>query len=158
MPRVGSVVPGVSDVPRAGAFWMEALGYVPRKDMEDDWVVLVPAEGAGVQLALHDRARTSFAWLTTARPAWSRSNRVRRTLGWRRARNPPTPPPRRSPGCTAAPASILIRTERRLSGAGCRPAPRVTPGGRPGAGGARKKRKLVFYDVGHSAPPTNRRA
>lgn len=43
---------GVSDVPRAAAFWMEALGYVPREAMEDDWVVLVPADGAGVQLAL----------------------------------------------------------------------------------------------------------
>ncbi len=31
---------------------MEALGYVPREEMEDDWVVLVlPAEGAGVHLA-----------------------------------------------------------------------------------------------------------
>ncbi|MFK0026362.1 hypothetical protein [Streptomyces sp. NPDC090798] len=69
MLRVGSVALGVSDVTRAAALWMEALGYVPRKDMEDDWVVLVPAEGARVQLALYGRARTSFAWLTTARPA-----------------------------------------------------------------------------------------
>lgn len=43
---------GVSDVPRAAAFWMEALGYVPREEMEDDWVVLVPADGAGAQLSL----------------------------------------------------------------------------------------------------------
>jgi predicted enzyme related to lactoylglutathione lyase len=44
---------GVSDVPRAAAFWMEALGYVPREEMEDDWVLLVPADGRpGVQLAL----------------------------------------------------------------------------------------------------------
>ncbi|MFF2510186.1 hypothetical protein [Streptomyces sp. NPDC058086] len=69
MLRAGSVVLGVSDVPRAAAFWMEALAYVPRKDREDDWVVLVRAEGAGVRLALYDRARTSFAWLTTVRPA-----------------------------------------------------------------------------------------
>ncbi|WP_433425051.1 VOC family protein [Microtetraspora malaysiensis] len=52
MLRFGSVVLGVSDVPRAAAFWMEALGYVPRDEMEDDWVVLVPAEGAGPQLSL----------------------------------------------------------------------------------------------------------
>lgn len=52
MLRVGSVVLGVSDVPRAAAFWMEALGYVPREEMDDDWVVLVPSEGAGVQVAL----------------------------------------------------------------------------------------------------------
>lgn len=40
----------------------------------------------------YDRARTSFAWLTTARPAWSRSHWVRRTRCWRRARNRPTSP------------------------------------------------------------------
>ncbi|MFE2428605.1 VOC family protein [Streptomyces sp. NPDC059373] len=53
MLRIGSVVMGVSDVPRAAAFWMEALGYVPREEMEDDWALLVPADGRpGVQLAL----------------------------------------------------------------------------------------------------------
>ncbi|MFE6774849.1 VOC family protein [Streptomyces sp. NPDC057702] len=52
MLRVGSVVLGVSDVPRAAAFWMAALEYVPREEMEDDWVVLVPARGGGVQLSL----------------------------------------------------------------------------------------------------------
>ncbi|MDX6348368.1 MAG: hypothetical protein QOF84_3158 [Streptomyces sp.] len=53
MLRIGSVVMGVSDVPRAAAFWMEALGYVPREEMETDWVLLVPADGRpGVQLAL----------------------------------------------------------------------------------------------------------
>jgi catechol 2,3-dioxygenase-like lactoylglutathione lyase family enzyme len=52
MLRIGSVVLGVSDVPRAAAFWMRALGYVPRDEMEDDWVVLVPAEGTGTQLSL----------------------------------------------------------------------------------------------------------
>ncbi|WEV29044.1 VOC family protein [Streptomyces sp. 71268] len=57
MLRVGSVVLGVSDVPRAAAFWMKALGYVPREEMKDDWVILVPAAGTGVQLAL-DRSET----------------------------------------------------------------------------------------------------
>ncbi|WP_029391594.1 VOC family protein [Streptomyces xiaopingdaonensis] len=52
MLRVGSVVLGVSDVSRAATFWREALGYVPREEAEDDWVVLVPAEGTGTQLAL----------------------------------------------------------------------------------------------------------
>ncbi|WP_067126330.1 VOC family protein [Microtetraspora malaysiensis] len=52
MLRFGSVVLGVSDVPRAAAFWMEALGYVPRDEMEDDWVVLVPAKEAGPHLSL----------------------------------------------------------------------------------------------------------
>ncbi|WP_156726070.1 VOC family protein [Streptomyces apocyni] len=52
MLSIGSVVLGVSDVPRAAAFWAEALGYVPREEADDGWVVLVPAEGPGVQLAL----------------------------------------------------------------------------------------------------------
>ncbi|MER6916673.1 VOC family protein [Streptomyces sp. NPDC000594] len=56
MLRIGSVVLGVSDVPRAAAFWAEALGYVPREELEDDWVVLVPADGTGVQLSLSTSA------------------------------------------------------------------------------------------------------
>ncbi|MFF7458509.1 VOC family protein [Kitasatospora sp. NPDC008115] len=54
MLRIGSVVLGVADVRRAAAFWGEALGYVPRDGVvEEDWVVLVPADGApGVQVAL----------------------------------------------------------------------------------------------------------
>jgi predicted enzyme related to lactoylglutathione lyase len=52
MLKIGSVVLGASDLPRATAFWMEALGYVPRQEPEDDWVVLVPAQGRGTQLSL----------------------------------------------------------------------------------------------------------
>ncbi|MCC5580860.1 VOC family protein [Microtetraspora sp. AC03309] len=52
MLSIGSVVLGVSDVRRAAAFWMDALGYAPREEIEDAWVVLVPAVGTGVQLAL----------------------------------------------------------------------------------------------------------
>ncbi|MGW1893229.1 VOC family protein [Streptomyces sp. NPDC002004] len=52
MLRIGSLVLGVSDVRRAAAFWTQALGYVPREETEDDWVVLVPAQGAGPQLSL----------------------------------------------------------------------------------------------------------
>lgn len=43
---------GVSDVSRAAAFWTQALGYVPRDEVEDDWAVLVPEHGPGVQLSL----------------------------------------------------------------------------------------------------------
>ncbi|MEV0973035.1 VOC family protein [Microtetraspora glauca] len=52
MLSIGSVVLGVSDVRRAAAFWMDALGYAPREEIEDDWVVLVPTVGTGVQLSL----------------------------------------------------------------------------------------------------------
>ncbi|MGH3659420.1 MAG: VOC family protein [Micromonosporaceae bacterium] len=52
MLRVGTVVIGVSDLRRAADFWMRALDYVPRDEPDDDWVVLVPAEGHGTHLAL----------------------------------------------------------------------------------------------------------
>ncbi|WNO76501.1 VOC family protein [Streptomyces sp. AM8-1-1] len=52
MLRIGSVVMGVSDVRRAATFWTRALDYVPRDEMEDDWVVLIPARGAGPRLSL----------------------------------------------------------------------------------------------------------
>lgn len=52
MLRIGSVVWGVSDVPRAVAFWCAALGYRPRDAPADDWAVLVPEGEHGPQLAI----------------------------------------------------------------------------------------------------------
>lgn len=53
MLSIGTVVLGVDDVGRAVAFWDEALGYVPRDEVEDDWAVLVPRDGGpGLHLAL----------------------------------------------------------------------------------------------------------
>ncbi|MER7750767.1 VOC family protein [Kitasatospora sp. NPDC097643] len=52
MLTIGSLVLGVSDMPRAVAFWTAALDYVPRADADDEWTVLLPADGPGVQLAL----------------------------------------------------------------------------------------------------------
>ncbi|MFJ9607773.1 VOC family protein [Kitasatospora sp. NPDC101176] len=53
MLTLGSVVLGVSDMPRAVAFWTAALGYRPRDgEVGADWTVLVPAAGGGVQIAL----------------------------------------------------------------------------------------------------------
>ncbi|MGH3385341.1 MAG: VOC family protein [Nocardioidaceae bacterium] len=53
MLRIGTVVLGVEDMRRASAFWRAALGYVPRDRLpDDDWVVLVPPDGAGTVLAL----------------------------------------------------------------------------------------------------------
>ena len=48
---IGSTAPGVGDVARAADLWMAALDYVPR-DPSDTWVVLVPRDGEGAQLAL----------------------------------------------------------------------------------------------------------
>jgi predicted enzyme related to lactoylglutathione lyase len=50
---IGSTVLGVDDVGRAIEFWSAALGYVPRDDPEETWVVLVPSRGAtGPRLSL----------------------------------------------------------------------------------------------------------
>ena len=49
MLSIGSVVINVQDVRRAAAFWCAALGYEPLREIEDDWVILVPANGAAGQ-------------------------------------------------------------------------------------------------------------
>jgi catechol 2,3-dioxygenase-like lactoylglutathione lyase family enzyme len=53
---IGSVVLRVDDLPVQLAFWSAALGYVPRDEPSDDWVVLRPATGTGPNLSL-DRQR-----------------------------------------------------------------------------------------------------
>jgi Glyoxalase-like domain len=53
MLSIGTVVVGVNDVRRAARFWEQALEYVPRDEIEDDWAVLVPTDGGpGTRLAL----------------------------------------------------------------------------------------------------------
>jgi catechol 2,3-dioxygenase-like lactoylglutathione lyase family enzyme len=52
MLTVGSVVLGVSDVPRALEFWTRALGYLPRDEPEPTWVVLRPPDGHGPNISL----------------------------------------------------------------------------------------------------------
>lgn len=53
MLRIGTVVLGVENVRRATEFWTHALNHIPRDgEIKDDWTVLVPADGAGVPLAL----------------------------------------------------------------------------------------------------------
>ena len=52
MLSIGTVVLGVTDFQRALNFWMSALYYVPREEPEENWAVLVPAEGTGTHLAL----------------------------------------------------------------------------------------------------------
>ena len=45
MLRIGTIVMGAADVRRAVSFWCQALNYVPRYEVADDWAVLVPAAG-----------------------------------------------------------------------------------------------------------------
>ena len=52
MIEIGSIVWGVSDIPRAVAFWSEALHYKLKYPASDDWAILIPQSGSGVQLSL----------------------------------------------------------------------------------------------------------
>lgn len=48
MLTIGSTVVGVGDMRRAVEFWTNALGYVPREQGDETFVVLVPRDGSGV--------------------------------------------------------------------------------------------------------------
>ena len=52
MLRIGSIVWGVGDVPRAIEFWCAALNYRPLREPSDDWAILVPRDGPGPQMAI----------------------------------------------------------------------------------------------------------
>lgn len=52
MLQIGSIVWGVRDVPRAIEFWTQALDYRPLRPPSQDWAILIPREGPGVQLAI----------------------------------------------------------------------------------------------------------
>ena len=52
MLKIGSVVWGVRDVPRAIEFWCAALNYRPVRPPSEDWAILVPETGGGPQLAI----------------------------------------------------------------------------------------------------------
>ncbi|TDQ41193.1 VOC family protein [Aureibacillus halotolerans] len=50
--KIGSIVWGVQDVPRAIKFWCEAMDYTLLREPSSDWAILVPRSGEGVQLAI----------------------------------------------------------------------------------------------------------
>ena len=52
MLKIGAVVWGVRDIPRAVRFWSEALHYKLREPASEDWAVILPIEGEGMQLSL----------------------------------------------------------------------------------------------------------
>lgn len=52
MLRIGSIVWGVKDVPRAIKFWCAALDYKPLREPSEDWAILVPVDVEGQQMAI----------------------------------------------------------------------------------------------------------
>jgi len=51
--EIGAIVWGVKDVARAVEFWTRALNYELKYPMADDWAILAPKDGSGVQLSLN---------------------------------------------------------------------------------------------------------
>ena len=60
MLKIGAIVWGVRDIPRAVAFWSAALDYVLRYPPNEDFAILVPRNGDGLQL--------SFSRVTSSKP------------------------------------------------------------------------------------------
>lgn len=60
MLKIGAIVWGVRDVARAVSFWSAALDYVPKYPPEEEFAILVPKHGDGLQL--------SFNRVTSAKP------------------------------------------------------------------------------------------
>ncbi len=52
MIEIGAVVWGVQDVFRSVAFWSEALDYKLKYPASEDWAILIPKDGQGVQLSI----------------------------------------------------------------------------------------------------------
>lgn len=53
MLEIGAVVWGVQDIPRSIDFWSKALNYRLKYPPSEDWAVLVPVQGVGIQLSLN---------------------------------------------------------------------------------------------------------
>lgn len=53
MLEIGAIVWGVRDLQRSLKFWSEALNYKLRREPDVDFAILIPKEGAGIQLSLN---------------------------------------------------------------------------------------------------------
>lgn len=53
MLEIGAIVWGVQDVLRAVEFWSQALHYQLKYPATEEWAILIPAEGTGVQISIN---------------------------------------------------------------------------------------------------------
>jgi catechol 2,3-dioxygenase-like lactoylglutathione lyase family enzyme len=51
--EIGSIVWGVKDIKRAIEFWSQALNYRLSRPADEDWAMLIPQNGDGIQLSLN---------------------------------------------------------------------------------------------------------
>jgi hypothetical protein len=93
--NVGSVVIDCNDFETMKAFWQEALGYITRGPVQDDWVILRDPEGGRVNVALQvvpeprvGKNRLHFDLFTE-----DQSAEVDRLLALGATRHPRTPEP-----------------------------------------------------------------
>ena len=49
---MGAIVWGVKNVRRAVDFWSRALNYRLKYPASDDWAILIPKDGEGIQLSI----------------------------------------------------------------------------------------------------------
>ncbi len=50
--EIGSIVWGVKDIERAVRFWNQALNYQLKYPASDNWAILIPKDGNGIQMSL----------------------------------------------------------------------------------------------------------
>jgi predicted enzyme related to lactoylglutathione lyase len=53
MLEIGAIVWGVRDLHRSIKFWSEALNYKLSREPDVDFAILIPKQGAGIQLSLN---------------------------------------------------------------------------------------------------------
>jgi len=63
MLKIGSIVWGTRDVPRAIEFWCAALDYKPLREPSADWAILVPTKGEGPQMAITEVSKDANSLL-----------------------------------------------------------------------------------------------
>lgn len=51
--EIGSIVWGVKNVERAVGFWSQALDYRLKYPASEDWAILIPQNGSGIQMSLN---------------------------------------------------------------------------------------------------------
>ena len=69
--EIGSIVWGVKNIDRAVAFWSNALRYRLKYPASQDWAILIPKNGKGIQMSLNlvtsDKAKRHHIDLFTSR-------------------------------------------------------------------------------------------
>jgi hypothetical protein len=127
--QVGSVVIDCNDFDRMFAFWRDALGYVPRDEPEDDWVVLHDPSGSNVNVSLQvvpeprvgkNRLHLDlYAGTGTPRSSGCSASARRSTLG--------RPSPTRTSSSSPIPRAISFVSSRRTVERSASPCARRSP-------------------------------